>query len=256
MLNIKRWMTIGLLTFTAPLALASTASFSSANNSLDNEFKVTASDGTKITVTGWSDTNGRNDDVIQAASSIDRYGNGWGITNQDGESGSPEHSADNRTHSSSDRWTDYDFFMLAFDKDVTLAGANFSWIWGNTSSTQVSVVALDNTAVAGNGGDIDGLTWNSVNSSYALGSGYSQMQNDSGYYINANVNESSSYWLVGAFNSVFGGNGSMKGDDGFKLAGINFSAPSKPDTKISEPSTIAVLSIALIALISNRRKKV
>lgn len=266
-----KWNVCGLLLMsTQVFAGTGTASFSGVSDGGSNFDEFTVNNGQlDITVSSWSDTVndpvGAFDDVIERAKDLDKYNGGWAMENMD-ESGdycnTYGHSADN--FGTCD-YVDYDFFMLDFGQAVTLTGATFSWINGSASNNQVSIVALDAGLVAANGGNINGLTWASINSSYALGSGYAQMKSNSGYYIDTMVpdtgeslDQESTIWLVGAFNSVFGGDNNWEGDDGFKLASVAYSIESPRDPKgssIPEPTSLALIGLALAGLASNRRKK-
>lgn len=263
LLSPKKWSVIGLLVLSSQ-AIAGTASFSGVVDGGNNfnQFSVTQ-DGMTINVSGWSDTVndpvGAFDDVIERAKDLDKYNGGWAMENAD-EPGNycntNGHSADNFGNCD---YIDYDFFMLEFDEAVSLTSATFSWINGSASQNQVSIVSLNETAINGNGGNINGLTWDSINSSYSTGSGYAQVKNNGSYYIDnviADTNETlqaSKMWLIGAFNSVFGGNSGLEGNDGFKLASVGFNVPT-PDSDIPEPSTLAIFGLALVGLVSKRRK--
>lgn len=235
-------------------ALASMTTFGNAADQ-GTYFQVTV-DNVDITVSGWSDTRNQNgnDDIIDNANVV-KYGNGWGMLNKDESNGCGySHAADNFTCGQNNAYGDYDFFLLEFSEAVSLTQATYSWVEGSSGQNQVSVVALDENSFNGN---LDGMTWAGIKTNHTLASDYSQMQYSSGYYTNFSDNtagKESTYWLIGALNSVFGGEDDWEGNDAMKLAGVSFNKVPTT-TSVPEPSSIAILSLALIGLFSSNRKK-
>jgi len=281
--NPKKWILAGLVAVAplqamASISITSTGDFdniqvggttysrSSGYNSEPsnnfNQFQVTATDGTVINVSGWSDTAGSNgtgnnkDPYIERAKDLDRNKDGWSMENVDEGNGCGySHSADNYDDGGTCDWVDYDFFLLDFGTAVTLDSAMFSWRSGTTAQNQVSIVALDDTKLSNN---LNGETFQTVKND-SLGYAGSQMQNGGingvgSYYADSNVNQSSSLWIISAYNTMFGTvSGGSNYNDGFKLAGVSFSRPST--VTVPEPSTIAMLSLALFGLSMSKRKK-
>lgn len=266
-------MTGMLLMSGSALASTSTIGFGGVSDSGSsfNQFNV-AVDGVTVTVSGWSDTGGANDDLIERAVDFDKNGAGWSMENRDEANGnnscyysSYNHSADNYGKNSdgsacSDR--DYDFFLVSFSEAVSLTQATYSWLSGGSNRTadqraarnQVSVVALDVPSLANSA---PSKTWASIKSQHTLESDYSQVQNNSGYYSNFAGNtqgQYSSMWLIGALNSVFGGHASWEGNDGMKLSGISFNR--NVPAQVPEPSTMVMLLIALVGLTRFGRRRV
>ncbi len=72
--------------------------------------------------------------------------------------------------------------------------------------------------------------------------------------------ESAQYWLVGAYNTVFGNIGGKFNNDAFKLANIGFSVTETagtPDpTKVSEPGTIGLLMACSLFVMWRRKKAI
>ena len=234
-----------------------------------NQFDVIVG-GETITVSGWSDTrdgdlhgspDGAEDNTIERVVDFDRNGNGWSIENRDeGQgSGSPQHSADNID---SGDGIDYDFYLLDFgSQQVQLQGVFSSWNYvedqlnQQSGETQLSAVALNNLTNT----DLTGQTFSSLrSSSYGYGSSTfsastGNQANIASYYADVSVNASSSLWIVSAYNIFFGEvNGATANNDGFKLAGVVFTTNTTTD--IPEPSSLAVLTLALIGLVSYRKK--
>ena len=214
-----------------------------------------------IAVSGWADTYGYNDDIVVAADTYkisNKYG--YGVTNEDRESTykSPDHAIDN-VNTRKHNWQDFDFVLFSFSDDVTLQGANFSWVF-DKYDTQVSVAALDNIAALTSGTQ----TWKSIVGN-AITSSYNIEKCDSTdehlqYKSEFSFSTSSKYWLVGAYNTVFGNIGGDVSNDAFKLTSIGFSVTETkgtPDpTEVPEPGTIGLLMACSIFVMWRRKNPV
>jgi len=215
-------------------------------------------DGVNISVSAWSDTVGiYNDDIVTDATLVkisDSYG--YGIYNADDEyyGSSPDHAIDSYNTVSYNVDHDFDFVLLSFSESVTLTGAGFSWI-GNESDTQVSIAGLS---------DISGLTsgtqtWsNIVEDALTAGSYDIEYCEYVDHRADFTEQASAQYWLIGAYNSVFGNiNGNMY-NDAFKLTSIGFDTdstdPSTGDpTAVSEPGTLGALLACSLFIMWRRR---
>lgn len=274
MLNISKLSAAALVLISASsLASVTTTHFGSVSDTGTNfnQFSVNAG-GVNITVSGWADTAGDgvnsdgissngDDDIITKAIDFDKNGNGWSMENRDekyanGSStgyGGYHHSADNFTGGSQD----YDTFLVEFSEAVNLSAATYSWRYGSTGQNQVTVAALNNK-------NLNGKTWKDVKNNQTISSGYSQMQSNGGYYTDltsgtSNVSGTfSKFWLIGALNTVFGGNSNLEGNDGMKLSGLEFSkqGTTPPPTGVAEPTTVAIFGLALMGLFATSRRKV
>jgi hypothetical protein len=286
MLNVKKnwtllgyWTLLGLL-LCSTQAAASITSFgtidvngteysSGAPGGNFNQFEVDAGNGLTIDVSGWSDTFNQSgaDDIIERAADFDRNGNGWSIENRDEN---PDrycgysHSADNFSCTDGD-WTDYDFFLLDFGStEVHLTEVYSSWLANSGNGQEVSVAALNSNHST----DLTGSTFSSLlsndqgsNSFRFSSSTGTAGQNIASYYAdvsgitNAGETVFSSKWIVSAYNVMFGTvSGGSANNDGFKLAGVNFTTKTpKDDTpSIPEPATILLMGLGLLGF-SNRK---
>ena len=224
-------------------------------------------DGLNINMSAFSDTQGVTGETVVGAK-LEKISDKWayGITNNDESNyrGSADHAIDNLNYFSSGsdnsdyyRFTnverDYDFVLLSFDSAVTLTGASFSWLY-NSKDSQVSVAALSNTAKLTSGVN----TWTDIVEDALTSASFDI---ESCEYLDHRADftftESAQYWLVGAYNTVFGKIDGKVGNDAFKLANVGFSVTETsgtPDTtEVSEPGTIGLL-MACSLFVMWRRK--
>lgn len=235
---------------------------SSTNNS------IVQIDGLDINMSAFSDTHGITGETVVGAK-LEKISDKWayGVTNNDEANykGYSDHAIDNLNYFSSGssnseyyRFTnverDYDFVLLSFDSAVTLTGASFSWLH-SSSDSQVSVAALSNTSKLTSGIN----TWSDIVADALTSASFDI---ESCEYLDHRADfsftESAQYWLVGAYNTVFGNIGGRVGNDAFKLANIGFSVTETtgtPDTtEVSEPGTFGLL-MACSLIVMWRRKK-
>lgn len=215
--------------------------------------------GVNISISGWADTYGNNDDIVVGANTykISNY-YGYGVTNSDWEStsNSPDHAIDN-INTKSGNWQDFDFVLFSFDEAVSLTGANFSWVY-NQNDSQVSVAALSDIGALSSGSS----TWSDIVGN-AISASYDIEKCDTTdehlkYKSEFAINDSAKYWLIGAYNTVFGDIGGSSHDDAFKLTSIGFSiddsSPPPDTTAVSEPGAAGLL-LASGLLVMWRRKR-
>ncbi len=216
--------------------------------------------GVNVAISGWSDTYGYNDDIVVGADSykISNY-YGYGVTNSDWEStrNSPDHAIDN-INTKNGNWQDFDFILFSFDEAVSLTGASYSWVY-NQNDSQVSVAALDDIDTLSSGSN----TWSDIVSN-AVSSSYDIIKYDTSdshfkYTSEFGLSASAKYWLVGAYNTVFGDIGGNSYDDAFKLTGVGFSVNDSPSTTettaVSEPSAAGLLLGSGLLVMWRRKRK-
>lgn len=227
-------------------------------------------DGLNISMSAFSDTQGVTGETVVGAK-LEKISDKWayGITNNDEAyyRGGADHAIDNLNYFSSGsdnsknyRFTnverDYDFILLSFDSAVTLTGASFSWLYDSRDS-QVSVAALSNTSKLTSGVN----TWSHIVEDALTSASFDI---ESCEYLDHRADftftESAQYWLVGAYNTVFGNIGGEFNNDAFKLANIGFSVTETagtPDpTKVSEPGTIGLLMACSLFVMWRRKKAI
>ncbi|AEF02447.1 exosortase-dependent surface protein XDP1 [Alteromonas naphthalenivorans] len=211
--------------------------------------------GVNISVSAWSDTYGKNDDLVVDAKleKISDY-YGYGVTNDDWETYyNPDHAIDN-VNKVNGNVTDFDFVLLSFDQAVSVTGASFSWLYSNSDS-QVSVAALDSISGLTSGSQ----TWSDIVADALTTASYDIENCD---YVehraDFDISDTSQYWLIGAYNTVFENIGGYIGNDAFKLSSVGFSvandSPPAPSAEVSEPTTLGLL-LAGVFLVAWRRKQ-
>lgn len=214
-----------------------------------NSYNMTV-DGINLKVTGWSDTGdvdpGNNNDTIQTAKLIWATTNALGIQNQDENTADPNHSIDGVT---SDTDGEFDMLLLEFSTAVNLTGIDLAWAVGGNAANTADISLL---AYTGAGSSAMSGTWGSVLG--ASGTAYDSAGNYSNvglsYYTVNPTNITSTKWLVGVYNPVFGSGGDAR-DDGFKLASLTTS-DTPPDTDVPVPGTVVLLLAGLAALRARR----
>lgn len=227
-------------------------------------------DGLNINMSAFSDTQGVTGETVVGAK-LEKISDKWayGITNDDEAyyRGDADHAIDNLNYFSSGsdnsknyRLTnverDYDFILLSFDSAVTLTGASFSWLYDSRDS-QVSVAALSNTSKLTSGVN----TWSHIVEDALTSASFDiesceYLDHRAGFTFT----ESAQYWLVGAYNTVFGNIGGKFNNDAFKLANIGFSVTETtgtPDTtEVSEPGTIGLIMACSLFVMWRRKKAI
>ncbi|WP_416307587.1 exosortase-dependent surface protein XDP1 [Neptunicella sp. SCSIO 80796] len=218
----------------------------------DGNYLNLTEDSITLTVTGWSDTGGSNDDII-ASGELAFYGSGeLGLINRDEGDQQPDHSIDS-SNSNSNNWVDYDAVLLEFSQAVNLEQFYVGWAYDNgNSEADISLLAYTNHS--GNGtADIEGSSWNNI-----IGQGWESIDNyanvdDYSYQI-VDTTVTSKYWLIGAYNPIFGsGSGLGSENDGFKLKEV-YTSTSAPRTEVPEPNALAILAIGLLSLVRVRSR--
>jgi hypothetical protein len=222
-------------------------------------------------MSAFSDTQGVTGETVVGAK-LEKISDKWayGITNNDEAyyRDGADHAIDNINYYSQGSANayysgmtnverDYDFVLLSFDSAVTLTGASFSWLYDSRDS-QVSVAALSNTSKLMSGVN----TWSHIVEDALTSASFDI---ESCEYLDHRADftftESAQYWLVGAYNTVFGETTDGRiGNDAFKLANIGFSiseTAGTPDTtEVSEPGTIGLLMACSLFVMWRRKKLV
>jgi hypothetical protein len=210
-----------------------------------------------VSIAGFQTTNILSTTTI-VAENIQYYGPGWGA----GPSGSqPGHAIDNNGQ--------FEAVMLTFTTGkVNLTGVTTGYVSGDSDLTMLAYTAsttgLSAAQIATNT-SITGKTWAQLlTSGWSLVGSYN---NASSVSTTSTPNSSlSSYWLIGAYNSLIGGTSTPVGAstnpvDYFKLAsvsgcaGTTCSSPTTTPSSVPEPGSLALFGMAFAGLAALRRRK-
>ncbi|ABG39865.1 hypothetical protein Patl_1339 [Paraglaciecola sp. T6c] len=200
-----------------------TLNFSSSSNSLS--------------VTAWADTNEiSGPDTVENATAAN---NGYGLLNYNRNSDG--HTVDNSG--------DTDMLLFSFDDLVSITGINIGYY---SNDSDISIAAFDDLPT------LQGQSWESVASTASFSASFANIGN--GWSSLDTESTEAQYWIVGAYNSSFGGaSGAGAGwSDNLKIAGLSTVAgigpDPKPPTDVAEPSSLAVLASFGLFAVWRRRK--
>jgi len=199
--------------------------------------------GVTATATAWANTvNSTNTQIDTAYLGV--YSGGLGVQNRDasygdpGEGVQPEHAMDNNER--------FDSILFSFNSKIVLSKVEIGYKY---SDSDISVLAY-----IGSGAPV------MLNKTYAdlqassdwikVGN-YADLVTNSPKTVNAG-NTSSSYWLIGAYNSTFGGTLST-GNDHVKLLAL-YGDKFSPPGQVPTPSTLFLMGAGMLGLLRLRKR--
>lgn len=281
---LKRTLYAALLmagAFGAQSAGATTWDFSGSTTGTTNGNTISRGTGTGMATasafanTGGTDTSGSTatstqNQTIETAI-VSAYTGGLGVKNRDActtactnkdlnEGIDPEHSIDNNQR--------YDSVLLSFAQSTKLTSLQIGWKSTTTGAdTDLSVLAFTGTIASGKtiNNYLLGKTYGQLlTSGWSVIGNYADLTTSSARNVNqassastddeVNINVSSSYWLVGAYNPLVRtstGSAFTFGNDYFKLKYVT----GTPSSSTPEPGSLVLAGVALAGMMGVRRRK-
>lgn len=232
------------------------------------------------TATGWSNTGG-NANTLNGNQTLEQGqvqawngtgGNGLGIRNNDyqsgedtnssydvNEGGTPEHAVDNQQR--------YDSMLYSFGSSIALSNVSISYAGGagylGQSYDDADIIVLAYNSARGGAWDqatkLAGQTYaNLVSLGWDLIGNYTGLSAGASKAINAG-GASSSYWLIGAANTLVSGGTNDAKNDYMKLAALGGTITTQnsppPPPGVPEPGSLALLALGSALLVRARAKR-
>ena len=225
----------------------STASNQNATNSgtFGNSWSCSGSLGTnKVTASAWGGADAAGSTGFQTAYLSPQGGSGFGLASRYETLSvlQPNHAVDNSPLNATP-----DLVLLKFDTAVALGSVNIGYVGG-------SPVDADFTLMAFKGVTPTILGKNATN----LNAGWALVENSSGSGTGVRtVNAGdvvSSWWLISAYSSSYGGGSLDAVTDYFKLLAVSSKDLAPPGSRVPEPGSLALLGVGLLGLMGVRRK--
>jgi hypothetical protein len=204
--------------------------------------------GPAVTASAYANTVGSGNSLIDSAY-LSVYGGGLGVVNKDyyngsdsGEGQSPEHAMDNNGR--------YDSIMFSFASAVQLKSITLGWV---STDSDISVLAYTGASAP----SFSNLSYSQLTANgWTVVGNYANVGQGTAKSINVN-GVSASYWLIGAYNSVFGlatGIDTYK-NDYMKIAALGATTPPPPPSQVPEPHTALLVGIGMLGLLRLRASR-
>lgn len=232
---------------------ASDYNVENSGNAFGNLLSIDSdNDGTaELTIQAWSDTGcgwgcGSDSEVFQGFAST----NSGGLLNYNRDTPNGTNTLTGEEHVIDNRDGDTDMMFFSFTESTALTGIDIGWISDGYDS-DVSIVAFNSLPT------LSGNTWSDIVTQSIFSASFSNLGKAPYALSNeiAGTVVEAKYWLIGAYNSIFGDSGANDNSaDSFKLASITTQTTPKPPTEVAEPSTLAMFASFGLFLMWRRKK--
>ena len=206
------------------------------------------SSGVAVTASAWANTVGTTNTQIETAY-LGVYSSGLGVKNKDactapctndaGENIAPEHAMDNNGR--------FDSILFSFSSKIVMNKVEIGYKSGDSD---ISVLAY----IGAGAPVLGGQTYANLmaSSSWVKVGNYADLATNTPKVVNSS-GTASSYWLIGTYNSIFGGT-LDNGNDHVKLLALYGDKVTPPQVGlVPTPPTLLLMGIGMLGLMRFRK---